>query len=99
MVNGFFTDYWGMPKVRSYLTPMVFFVDMEAKKACIPGSGTNQAFFTYTADVAKFLAKLLTLDKWEEYSYVIGDKMSFNDFVKIAEEVRGKSHQNQAVAI
>ncbi|KAJ3540732.1 hypothetical protein NM208_g4931 [Fusarium decemcellulare] len=67
--NGFFLDYWGMPKVKSYLsTPVVL---------------------TYSVDVAKYTAALLTLEKWEQESYAIGTKLSLNEFLRLAEEVRG----------
>ncbi|RMJ16115.1 hypothetical protein BHE90_002985 [Fusarium euwallaceae] len=87
--NGFFLDYWGMPKVKSYLGPMTLFIDPAGKEAAIPGSGDTPVVFTYSQDVAKFTAALLTLDKWEKESYVIGTKLSLNHFLELAEEVRG----------
>ncbi|KAI8680826.1 NAD(P)-bd-dom domain-containing protein [Fusarium sp. Ph1] len=87
--NGFFLDYWGMPKVKSYLSPMTLFIDAASKEAAIPGSGNTPVVFTYSHDVAKFTAALLTLDKWEKKSYVIGTKLSLNEFLQLAEEVRG----------
>ena len=88
--NGFFLDYWGMPKVKSYLSPMTLFIEPASKEAAIPGSGNTPVVFTYSQDVAKFTAVLLTLDKWERESYVIGTKLSLNEFLHLAEEVRGK---------
>ncbi|KAI8649656.1 NmrA domain-containing protein [Fusarium keratoplasticum] len=85
--NGFFLDYWGMPKVKSYLGPSVLVLDLPAKKAAIPGLGDTPVVFTYSGDVAKFTAAILTLDKWEKASYVIGDKVTWNEFVATAEEV------------
>lgn len=87
--NGHFLDYWGMPKVKSYLNPVTMFLDIGAAKAGIPGSGTTPAVFTYSGDVARFTAAALTLEKWEKESYVIGTKICWNDFVKVAEDVRG----------
>ncbi|RSL72557.1 hypothetical protein CEP53_001051 [Fusarium sp. AF-6] len=87
--NGFFLDYWGMPKVKSYLGPMTLFIDPASKEAAIPGSGDTPVVFTYSQDVAKFTAALLTLDKWEKESYVIGTKLSLNKFLELAEEVQG----------
>lgn len=83
--NGFFLDYWGMRKIKSYLSPSALVVDMLARKAAIPGPGDTPVVFTYSGDVAKFTAALLTLDKWEEVSYVIGDKVTWNEFVATAE--------------
>ncbi|KAI8722875.1 NAD(P)-bd-dom domain-containing protein [Fusarium sp. LHS14.1] len=88
--NGFFLDYWGMPKVKSYLNPMTLFIEPASKEAAIPGSGNTPVVFTYSQDVAKFTAALLTLDKWERESYVIGTKLSLNEFLRLAEEVRGE---------
>lgn len=93
--NGFFLDYWGMPKVKSYLSPTVIILDVAAGKAAVPGSGSTPVVFTYSVDVAKYVAACLTLSKWERESYVIGTKLSWNDFVKLAEEVRGKCHLSQ----
>lgn len=86
---GFFSDYLGMPKVKSHLTPITMVIDVVAAKAAIPGSGDRSGVFTYSQDVGKFVAALLTLPKWETESYVIGDKLSWNEFVKLAEDVRG----------
>ncbi|KFZ17630.1 hypothetical protein V502_04503 [Pseudogymnoascus sp. VKM F-4520 (FW-2644)] len=86
--NGFFLDYWGMPKVKSYLSPTVIIIDVAAGKAAIPGLGSTPVVFTYSVDVAKYVAACLTLPKWENESYVIGTKLSWNAFVKLAEEVR-----------
>ncbi|EEY16168.1 conserved hypothetical protein [Verticillium alfalfae VaMs.102] len=90
VANGFFLDYWGFPHVKSYLQPITLVLDLAANRAAIPGSGNTPVIFTYTRDVAKFTAKLLTLDKWEPESYIIGDKVTWNEFVKTAEQVRGK---------
>ncbi|KAF4465529.1 nmra-like family [Fusarium albosuccineum] len=87
--NGFFLDYWGMPKIKSYLSPSVLVLDIPARKAAIPGSGDVPVVFTYSGDVAKYTAALLTLDKWDKVSYVIGDKITWNNFVATAEEVLG----------
>lgn len=78
-----------MPKVKTYLKPFTAFVDIAAGKASIPGSGDTPAVFTYSHDAAKFTAAVLTLDKWEKESYVIGTRTTLNDIVKVAEDVRG----------
>lgn len=87
--NGYFLDYWGMPKVKTYLKPFTAFVDIAAGKASIPGSGDTPGVFTYSHDAAKFTAAALTLDKWEKESYVIGTRTTLNNIVKVAEDVRG----------
>ncbi|KAM5343777.1 hypothetical protein ACJ41O_012314 [Fusarium nematophilum] len=62
---------------------------MANKHAAIPGDGKQNMTFTYTKDVAKFVAAALDLPKWETNTYIIGDKMTWEEFVKLAEEARG----------
>lgn len=45
--------------------------------------------FTYTYDVAKFVAEVLTLPKWDEITTIVGDRVTLNEFVQLAEEARG----------
>lgn len=71
------------------MTPIAFAVDMANKAAGIPGTGNDVMAFTYTKDVAKFVVAALDLPKWEEASFCYGEKITWNEFLKIAEEVRG----------
>ncbi|KAL4758767.1 NAD(P)-binding protein [Aspergillus foveolatus] len=87
--NGFFLDYYGMPKVKSYLQPFVFAVDVANNTAAIPGSGDVPVVFTHTFDVAKFVAALISQANWPERSIIIGDKKTLNEVVAVAEEVKG----------
>ncbi|KAH7176171.1 hypothetical protein EDB81DRAFT_632928 [Dactylonectria macrodidyma] len=91
--NGFFLDYWGIPKIESYLAPVTVVVDIAGKKAAIPGSGDKPVVFTYTRDVGKFTAKLVTLDKWEPVSYIVGERLTWGKFVQVAEEVMGEKFE------
>ncbi|SPO01952.1 uncharacterized protein DNG_04625 [Cephalotrichum gorgonifer] len=93
VANGFFLDYWGVPKIKTYLSPMTLVLDVAGKKAAIPGNQNKPVVFTYTGDVGKFTAKLLTLDKWEPVSYVVGDRLTWEEFVQIAEEVTGEKFE------
>ncbi|KAK5651245.1 hypothetical protein OQA88_12653 [Cercophora sp. LCS_1] len=89
--NGYFMDYWGFQGVSSYLSrvPLVFWVDIANNKAAIPGSGNTPIVFTHTTDVAKFVAASLDLPKWENETFIRGDTVTWNEFVKLAEEVKG----------
>ncbi|RKL27475.1 hypothetical protein BFJ72_g13062 [Fusarium proliferatum] len=89
VANGFFLDYWGAPNLKTYLDPLTIVLDIPARKAAIPGNPNQPAVFTYTRDVAKFTAKLLTLEKWEPVSYIVGDRLTWNEFTRLAEEVTG----------
>jgi hypothetical protein len=92
--NGFFLDYFGMPKVKTYLNhQLVFAVDVANNVAAIPGTGDVPIVFTHTFDVAKFVAAVVGVPDWPERSTVIGDKKSWNEFVAIAEEVKGLYYQ------
>ncbi|KAF5642292.1 transcriptional activator Mut3p [Fusarium tjaetaba] len=86
---GYFSDYWVLPKVKSYQSPLALVVDIENNFAAIPGSGNELVTFTHTFDVARFVAVLVGASKWDKESYIIGDKVSWNQFVQYAEEAKG----------
>lgn len=86
---GFFMDYYGIPAIKTYLPPMSFVVDMNSKKAAIPGTGDEPMALTYSYDVARFVSAYLGAPKWEELTYVYGEKTTWNAFIKVAEEVTG----------
>lgn len=86
---GFFLDYWGYPRVPTYQTPMIMAVDIENEVAALPGSGNTPVSFVHSSDIAKFVAASLDLPKWDEQSYILGEKVTWSEFVKIAEEVKG----------
>lgn len=89
--NGFFLDYYGMPHVETYLTPLVFAVDIANKTAAIPGAtGDEIITFTYTKDLAKFVAASLDLPKWDEVMHCYSDNASLKELVQIAEEMTGE---------
>ena len=88
--NGFFMDYWGLPGVKSHMTPFTLFIDMANNAAGIPGSGNVPVAFTHTTDVAKYVVTILDSPKWDETTTVIGDKVTWNEFVRLAEEIKGE---------
>ncbi|KAF0316086.1 hypothetical protein GQ607_016695 [Colletotrichum asianum] len=67
--NGYFLDYFGTPKVKSYMddVPVVF---------------------THSFDVARLVAALLEKSKWPAETYIIGDKVTFHEMLRLAEEVK-----------
>lgn len=88
IANGFFTDFYVTPKVPSTMKPMPVFVDIESHSAALPGDGNVPVGFTHTTDVAKYVAALVTAPKWTHHeSIIVGDKVTWNEFVKIAEDV------------
>ena len=94
--NGYFMDYFGMPKLASYLAPYVVLLDIAENAAAIPGDGNKPVTFTHTSDVGRFVAASIVLEKWDPVSSIIGDKMTLNEVVKLAQESKGK--QNKATA-
>jgi hypothetical protein len=45
--------------------------------------------FTHTWDVARFVALLADAPKWEKKSYTISYKVTWNEFLLIAEQAKG----------
>ncbi|KAL1887494.1 hypothetical protein Sste5346_010193 [Sporothrix stenoceras] len=90
VINGYFLDYYGRPHVKSYLPPLAFAIDVENKIAGIPGTGDDIIAVTYTFDVARFVVKLLSLEKWDATTYLYGDRLTLNQLLALAEEARGE---------
>lgn len=82
-------DYWGMPNVRTRLKPLAYAVDIPNRRAIIPGDGNNVVTFTYSYDMAKFIAKLLSTEEWPELAFMGGDDLTLNELVKMGEEISG----------
>ncbi|KAJ5156757.1 hypothetical protein N7492_009560 [Penicillium capsulatum] len=91
VIPGFFMDYWGMPLARTNLQPYTFGVSLSHRVAIIPGDGNNVICMTYTYDMAKYVARLLELDEWPEFSVIVGDQVTYNQLLEMAEEIRGKN--------
>ncbi|KAH6668598.1 hypothetical protein F5X68DRAFT_249384 [Plectosphaerella plurivora] len=86
---GLFTDYYVAPHVKSHLSLMHIVLDMESNAASIPGSGNVPLALTYSQDVANFVAASLSLAKWEPKTYLIGDRVTWNELVALAEAAKG----------
>ncbi|KAF9636465.1 NmrA-like family protein [Lasiodiplodia theobromae] len=87
---GTFMDYFGAPHIKTYLPPNSWPIDMVNSAAALPGDGEAQMTFTYSFDVAQFVVKSLDLPRWDEEMRIVGDTVKLNDFLKMAEEARGK---------
>ncbi|KAF7544105.1 hypothetical protein G7Z17_g10214 [Cylindrodendrum hubeiense] len=86
---GFFTDFFTGPTIKSYVMPMIFAVDLAHNMAAIPGSGNTPVCFIHTFDLAKYVDLALDMEKWDAEEYVVGDKLTWNEFVKHAEAAKG----------
>ena len=72
------------------MNPLPLVIDIQGNAAGIPGSGDEHVVFTHTSDISKYVAELVLDSKpWNKTSTIIGDKITWNEFVKIAEEVKG----------
>ncbi|KAI4253184.1 MAG: hypothetical protein LQ352_003835 [Teloschistes flavicans] len=88
--NGYFMDYFGMPHYQSYMTPETPFVDIDARKAAIPGSGDDPVVWTLTKDLAKFVRKMVeSSEAWPKVSRVAGDVVTINETTRVAQDARG----------
>ncbi|GFF44751.1 isoflavone reductase homolog P3 [Aspergillus udagawae] len=93
VIPGFFMDYWGMPVVRTNLTPCTFGINIQHCQAAIPGDGNDVICMTYTYDMAAFVLRLLDVEDWPEFSIVVGDEVTYNQLLEMAEEIRGQKFQ------
>jgi hypothetical protein len=82
IATGFFLDYWGMPHIKTHLTPFPWAVDVLNKVAAIPGTGNEVISMTYSFDLARLIVRILDTD--------VGEDITFNELVRWAEEARGK---------
>lgn len=87
---GYCMDYFGMPNLPSCLAPYVVLMDIPGNAAAIPGDGNKPVTFTHTSDEGKFVAASVDLEEWDRVSVVIGDKVTMNEAVKLAEEAKGE---------
>ncbi|KAK2751980.1 nmra-like family protein [Colletotrichum kahawae] len=95
--NGFFLDYWAPQAEKSNMTPFTLFIDIPNDSAAIPGSGNVPSAFTHTRDVAKFVAAALDLKKWDNDLFIVGDKVTWNEFLKLAEDAKGESSNRRGL--
>ncbi|KAM0549496.1 hypothetical protein ACHAPJ_009312 [Fusarium lateritium] len=87
---GMFSDYFGMPHIKSSLKRYSFFLDMENKRAAVPGDGDAKISVTYSEDLARFIVRLLDDDsKWPKRGLLSGSEISANELIASAEKVTG----------
>jgi hypothetical protein len=100
VANGYFLDYWVYPGIPSYMTQLQLYIDPANNFAAIPGSGDVPITFTHTSDVGKFVAASLDLEEWPPILGIVGDRVTWKEFVRIAEEAKGKvSYPSTALLI
>jgi hypothetical protein len=85
---GIFLDFYTL-SVPSYTRRSALALDIDGDAAAIPGDGKYPVYFTHTTDLAKYVAALLGLGRWEKKYFVYADKMSWNEAVIVAEAAKG----------
>lgn len=79
-----------MPHVQTHLQPFTFGIDISSGAAAIPGDGNNMICMTYSYDMATYMVKALELDEWPEFTVIVGDEVTYNQVLGMAEEFTGK---------
>ena len=70
------------------LRPWNFIINMKDGTADIPGDGNAKVTMTTMGDVGKFVTAALDLETWEEEMGMVGETLTYNEAVKIAEDVQ-----------
>lgn len=92
-------DYFGMPHVPTYFPPEACFLDIPHNRAAIPGSGEDLVAFTYSKDAGELVARSLSLPSWPERSRIVGERINYNELVRLVEKVRGGLDTIEATVI
>jgi nucleoside-diphosphate-sugar epimerase len=74
-----------------YLRDMTFVVDIKQGTALIPGTGNEPMSFTEIHDVGRGVAHACLYEgPWvRETGYMVGDCISYNEVVRLVEEITG----------
>ncbi|TXB96030.1 hypothetical protein FocTR4_00016812 [Fusarium oxysporum f. sp. cubense] len=87
--NGTFLDYYSPSTLKSYYDHGTLVVDIPNAAAGIPGTGNEPITLTYTFDVARFVVAALDLPTWPRELRIIGDTLTYNELIRLAENARG----------
>lgn len=61
-------------------------VNLAGNSMVIPGSGKEPLDLTAVRDVARAVAKLLQAPRWERYTYISGEKSTWNDIAALVQK-------------
>ncbi|KAH6723529.1 hypothetical protein BKA61DRAFT_727416 [Leptodontidium sp. MPI-SDFR-AT-0119] len=86
---GFFMDYFGQPHYPSYIAQFVIAIDIANNLAAIPGTGNVKAVLSHSLTIAAYVAAYVDLPKWKEEESVIGDRVTLNEVLALAEAAKG----------
>lgn len=83
-------DYWFSPRIPSaFKFNLANWVDLDNYFASIPGDGRTPLVLTHSRDIARFVVAVLGISHWQKRYHLVGDRLTLNDFVRIAEETSG----------
>ncbi|KAF5541104.1 SDR family [Fusarium mexicanum] len=86
---GLFMDYWAAPRMPTHIRAANIIIDPENNAAVIPGDGNTPVVLTHSTDAAKYTVALLDIPNWKRRYAVITNRMTLNEALKLAEEVKG----------
>lgn len=90
-------DYWFSPHIASaFEFNMANWVDLDNFFAAIPGDGHTSLVLTHSRDIARFIVAVLGIPRWEKRHHLVGDRLTLNDFVRIAEEKIGHTFEKHS---
>jgi hypothetical protein len=75
--------------MKSNHPPWPLFVDILNERAAVPGFGDVPVVFTHSSDIVKFVVASLDLAQWREESFVLGEKLTWHEFIRLAEDAKG----------
>jgi hypothetical protein len=84
-------DYFAGSLNDSHLHHIIVVIDPQKGEAFdIPGTGNESIVFTKAADVGKFVAASLQLEKWPTISGMVGERTTYNEVIRKLEKVQGE---------
>lgn len=90
-ITGIFMEYFASPQRASgSIPPIIIGIDFNKGEADIVGTGDDPICTIRGEDVGRFVAAALDLDKWEEKLGIVGSRTTWNELIKLGEEIRGK---------
>lgn len=75
----------------SGLPPRALYLNARAGTVDIPGDGPAKVTLTTIQDVGSFVAASLDIESWDEESGMVGETTTWNEVVKVAERITGRS--------
>lgn len=85
----------GEEEALAGLRPWNFILNLKAGTADFAGDGSGPTVLTDMRDVAQFVWRALSLEKWSPETSMRGDVKSFRELVQILEKVQGRKFLTQ----